>query len=178
MLHPEFTLWSDSSHVLCGYNRVWAQSPVHNVTCWVQGGLFLGQLGTMMRVPREFIHITGECIAMGAKLLKHKILILYRLINAWTEWLTFYKQNFKCIFLILIKISLKFAAWDPTDNKSALVQLVTTCGWSHCQNQRWPSSLTCERERERLSLSAFLRTEDIGVHIVHISRLIITYTLE
>ena len=32
--------------------------------------------------------------------------------------------------------------------------------------------------RERLSLSAFLRTEDIGVHIVHISRLIITYTLE
>ena len=34
------------------------------------------------------------------------------------------------------------------------------------------------RERERLSLSAFLRTEDIGVHIFHISRLIITYTLE
>ena len=34
------------------------------------------------------------------------------------------------------------------------------------------------RERERLSLSAFLRTEDIGVHIVHISLLIITYTLE
>ena len=32
------------------------------------------------------------------------------------------------------------------------------------------------RERERLSLSAFLRTEDIGVHIDHISRLIITYT--
>ena len=35
-----------------------------------------------------------------------------------------------------------------------------------------------KRERERLSLSAFLRAEDIGVHIVHISRLIITYTLE
>ena len=34
------------------------------------------------------------------------------------------------------------------------------------------------RERERLSLSAFFRTEDIGVHIVHVSRLIITYTLE
>ena len=34
------------------------------------------------------------------------------------------------------------------------------------------------RERGRLSLSAFLRTEDIGVHIVHISRLIITDTLE
>ena len=33
-------------------------------------------------------------------------------------------------------------------------------------------------ERERLSLSAFLGTEDIGVHIVHISRVIITYTLE
>ena len=39
-------------------------------------------------------------------------------------------------------------------------------------------SLAEERERERLSLSVFLRTEDIGVHIVHISRLIITYTLE
>ena len=39
-------------------------------------------------------------------------------------------------------------------------------------------SLKVSRERERLSLSAFLRTEDIGVHIVHISRLIITYTLE
>ena len=35
-----------------------------------------------------------------------------------------------------------------------------------------------ERERERLSLSAFLGTEDIGVRIVHISRVIITYTLE
>ena len=34
------------------------------------------------------------------------------------------------------------------------------------------------RERERLTLSAFLRTEDIGVHIVHISHLIMTYTLE
>ena len=37
------------------------------------------------------------------------------------------------------------------------------------------SQLKKRRERERLSLSAFLRTEDIGVHI---SRLIITYTLE
>ena len=35
-----------------------------------------------------------------------------------------------------------------------------------------------ELERKRLSLSAFLGTEDIGVHIVHISRVIITYTLE
>ena len=34
------------------------------------------------------------------------------------------------------------------------------------------------KEREILSLSAFLRTEDIGVHIVHISRLTVTYTLE
>ena len=33
-------------------------------------------------------------------------------------------------------------------------------------------------ERERLSLSAFLGTEDIGVHIVQISRVIGTYTLE
>ena len=37
-----------------------------------------------------------------------------------------------------------------------------------------------EREREGggLSLSAFLGTEDIGVHIVHISRAIVTYALE
>ena len=43
----------------------------------------------------------------------------------------------------------------------------------------WKISSNSEsRERERLSLSAFLRTEDIGVHIVHISCLIITYTLE
>ena len=34
------------------------------------------------------------------------------------------------------------------------------------------------KERERLSWSAFFGTEDIGVHIVHISRVIITYTLE
>ena len=34
---------------------------------------------------------------------------------------------------------------------------------------------TCSM-RERLSLSAFWGTEDIGVHIVHISRVIITYT--
>ena len=36
----------------------------------------------------------------------------------------------------------------------------------------------CFGEKERLSLSAFLGTEDMGVHIVHISRVIITYTLE
>ena len=35
-----------------------------------------------------------------------------------------------------------------------------------------------ERERERLNLSGFLGTEDTGVHIVHISCVIITYTLE
>ena len=39
-------------------------------------------------------------------------------------------------------------------------------------------ALKREQERERLSLSAFLGTEDIAVHIVHISRVIITYTLE
>ena len=33
-------------------------------------------------------------------------------------------------------------------------------------------------KRERLSLLAFLGTVDIGVHIVHISRVITTYTLE
>ena len=36
----------------------------------------------------------------------------------------------------------------------------------------------CSTERERLSLSAFLETEDIGIHIVHMPLLIITYTLE
>ena len=33
-------------------------------------------------------------------------------------------------------------------------------------------------KRERLSLSVFVGTEDIGVHVVHISRVIIAYTLE
>ena len=41
----------------------------------------------------------------------------------------------------------------------------------HCQ-------LSEKNRRERLSLSAFLGTEDIAVHIVHISCLIITFTLE
>ena len=41
----------------------------------------------------------------------------------------------------------------------------------------WPWNIQ-DQERERLSLSAFLVTEDIRVHIVHISRVIITYTLE
>ena len=47
--------------------------------------------------------------------------------------------------------------------------------------REWASTEIAEttaRERERFSLSTFLRTEDIRVHIVHISRLIITYTLE
>ena len=33
-------------------------------------------------------------------------------------------------------------------------------------------------KRQRLSLSAFWGTEDIGVHIVHVSRVIMTYALE
>ena len=54
------------------------------------------------------------------------------------------------------------------------------CGEIFCVEYLWNYTFEDmrERERERLSLSAFLRTEDIGVHIVHISRLIITYTLE
>ena len=35
-----------------------------------------------------------------------------------------------------------------------------------------------EKRERNISLSAFLGTEDIGVHIVHISHVIITYTLE
>ena len=43
----------------------------------------------------------------------------------------------------------------------------------HSLRYLFTSHSTRERERERLSLSAFLRTEDIGVHIVHsTSRLI------
>ena len=39
-------------------------------------------------------------------------------------------------------------------------------------------SILVERQRERLSLLTFLGTEDTGVHIVHISHVIITYTLK
>ena len=50
--------------------------------------------------------------------------------------------------------------------------------WSET-NISHPQQLCCAgREREIISLSTFLGTEDIGVHIVHISRVIITYTLE
>ena len=48
-----------------------------------------------------------------------------------------------------------------------LVILAQICEW-----------IIVQRERERLSLSDFLGTEDIVVHIVHTSHVIITYTLE
>ena len=76
-------------------------------------------------------------------------------------------------------------------------QFVTSFGWGstytvHREIYRGfpgPSTIACaivlqtianlgKRERERLSLSAFLGTEGNGVHIVHISHVIITYTLE
>ena len=48
-----------------------------------------------------------------------------------------------------------------------LVILAQICEW-----------IIVQKERERLSLSAFLGTEDIVVHIVHTSHVIKTYTLE
>ena len=48
----------------------------------------------------------------------------------------------------------------------------------HSINMNMCDEGICTWEREILSLSAFLGTEDIAVHIVHKSRLIITYTLE
>ena len=60
--------------------------------------------------------------------------------------------------------------------------LIDQCEWCELISQeifKIINSLTkFEIERERLSLSAFWGTEDIGVHIAHISRVIITYTLE
>ena len=61
---------------------------------------------------------------------------------------------------------------DPDDKHKECYQPSLGKTWNFSGNK------VNSRERERLSLSAFLRTEDIGVHIVHISRLIITYTLE
>ena len=83
--------------------------------------------------------------------------------------LTFRYVIFKRILVIdgwgiSFDIALVWMSLDFTDDQSTLVQVMAWCHQA--------------RERERLSLSAFLRTEDIGVHIVHISRLIITYTLE
>ena len=59
-------------------------------------------------------------------------------------------------------------------NKPGLVP-VSACASCGISVSHWGPD---KKERERLSLSAFLRTEDTGVHIVHISRVIITYTLE
>ena len=51
-------------------------------------------------------------------------------------------------------------------------------GWTDVDQSYIPSDFVGRDERERLSLSAFWGTADIGVHIVHISHVIITYTLE
>ena len=71
---------------------------------------------------------------------------------------------FICIFLKLFSILIKFSLVCSEGCKwqSPLVQVMAWC----CLRTR---------ERERWSLSTFLGTEDIAVHI---SRLIITYTLE
>ena len=58
---------------------------------------------------------------------------------------------------------------DEAENKSYFI----ACGKLNADCVPWLG----ERERERIRLSAFFGTEDIGVHIVHISRVIITYTL-
>ena len=57
---------------------------------------------------------------------------------------------------------------DLTDDKSTLVQVMAWChqAASHYLNQCWPS----EWVSEWFSLTAFLRTADIEVHIVHTSR--------
>ena len=48
--------------------------------------------------------------------------------EAW-KWLPFWSQHFLCFFLneafcVLIQISMKFVLKNPTDNKSALVQVM------------------------------------------------------
>ena len=49
--------------------------------------------------------------------------------------------------------------------------------YSSCLHTQRCDVKPSEKE-ERLSLSAFLGTEEIAVHIVHIRHLIVTYTLE
>ena len=85
----------------------------------------------------------------------------------------FYQNNFlqntNLLFWLWLYAWMKFMEYnDMTDNTDeGIFQYVFfTCG------------AFLLKERERLNLSAFLRTEDIGVHIVHISCVIITYTLE
>ena len=81
--------------------------------------------------------------------------------------MTAYKQWIKFV----MSMSWAFTMWSVHQKCSSYNDgLVLDCSV--------PLANALERERERLSLSAFLRTEDIMVHIVHISRLIITYTLE
>ena len=70
-----------------------------------------------------------------------------------------------CVFMIF-QVLLLLNSWRPEKNDC------------HFGDNLLKSIFMDDRGRERLSLSAFLRTEDIGDHIVHISRVIITYTLE
>ena len=72
-----------------------------------------------------------------------------------------------------------FITWQTGTITYANTMMVTCNSWY----QGMDSILRCLTRIgnpivERESLSAFLGTEDIGVHIVHISCVIITYTLE
>ena len=84
--------------------------------------------------------------------------------------------------LFMAEPMLTHCLFDPPKQISKFFSQENTIACNHCSdiffsnNSSWCRER--EREREILSLSAFWGTEDIGVHIVHISRVIITYTLE
>ena len=64
------------------------------------------------------------------------------------------------IFSHLVSCNCNISEWIGSNTMNVQSALWILMSW--CFSTR-------ERERERLSLSAFLRTEDIGVHIVHAS---------
>ena len=81
---------------------------------------------------------------------------------------------------ILIKISLKFVPKGPTNNIPALVQIMAWCrsGDKPLSEPMTVSLMTHICVTRPQWVNSLFGIANIGVHIVHTSRIIITYTLE
>ena len=81
---------------------------------------------------------------------------------------------------ISCEIALIWMSLDLTDDQSTLVQVMA---WyrqatSHYLGQCWPRSLSTYGVTRPEWVNSLFGTTDTGVHVVHTSHLIITYTLE
>ena len=108
------------------------------------------------------------------KKLRNCIIVCFVLSNCLQIWKKKFCHLIFCTFKFLTERNgnhtcmITYNVWDIFTKISICNSILCNCN----------KLLVLYNKRERLSLSAFLRTEDIGVHIVHISHLIITYTLE